>query len=813
MPGPLLETKLHVPRRRQGLVARPRLIDLLSRGAETALTLVSAPAGFGKTSLLADWLATAGADGRAAAWLSLDQRDNDPALFWTYLVAALKTAVPGLGGSAPPLLESPPPPMEVVLATLLNDLGGVSNEVVLVLDDYHVIDARDVLDGMAFLLEHLPPQLHLVIASRADPALPLARLRGRGELVEIRATDLRFTPEEAAAYLNGVMGLGLTAEDVTALEGRTEGWIAALQLAALSIRGRDDVAGFIAGFAGDDRYIVDYLVEEVLQRQSDHVRHFLLQTSILDRLSGPLCDAVTGRDGGKAMLEALDRGNLFLVPLDDRRQWYRYHQLFADVLQAHLLDERPEDLPELHRRASAWYEQNGEPSEAIRHALAAEDFERAADLVELAAPATLQYRQDVTLRRWLEALPEELLRVRPVLSNAYAGSLLSRGEVEGVESYLQDAERWLDPTTGGPPESLARSPEMVVVDEEGFRALPASIAVHRAGQARILGDAAGTVAHARRALDLVGEDDHVGRGGAAALLGLVYWTYGDLDAAHRWYADGMASLEKAGYLTDVIGGAITLADLSIAQGRLREAMTTYERGLQVATEHASPALRGAADMHVGMGQLCYERNELDAAMQHLLTSRELGEHAGLPKNRYRWRIAMARIRAAEGNLGGALDLLNEADRLYVSDFSPDVRPITALRARVLVALGRLGEALDWARERGLSVDDEVSYLHEFEHLTLARVGFLDPARTISRGGRLREVGVRLSSQPSRELWRPESARLSSRPSKRTITRGAASKESGSEDVPHLRQIRRLTVATSPASRFSATRTDFLTGSR
>ena len=352
MPGPLLETKLHVPRRRQGLVARPRLIDLLCRGAEAALTLVSAPAGFGKTSLLADWLAAASADGRAAAWLSLDQRDNDPALFWNYLVAALKTAVAGLGGSAPSLLETPQPPMEVVLATLLNDLSAISNDVVMVLDDYHVIDARDVLDGMAFLLEHLPPQIHLVIASRADPALPLARLRGLGELVEIRAADLRFTPEEAAAYLNGVMGLGLAPEDVTALEGRTEGWIAALQLAALSMQGRDDVAGFIAGFAGDDRYIVDYLVEEVLQRQSDHVRHFLLQSSIMDRLSGPLCDAVTGRDSGKAMLEALDRGNLFLVPLDDRRQWYRYHHLFGDVLRAHLTERRPDEIPDLHRRAS-----------------------------------------------------------------------------------------------------------------------------------------------------------------------------------------------------------------------------------------------------------------------------------------------------------------------------------------------------------------------------------------------------------------------------------------------------------------------------
>jgi LuxR family maltose regulon positive regulatory protein len=269
MSGPLLKTKLHVPRRRQGLVARPRLIDILSHGAESALTLVSAPAGFGKTSLVADWLATTGADGRAAAWLSLDQRDNDPALFWTYLVAALKTAVPGTGESALSLLESPQPPMEAVAATLLNDLSAISNDVVMVLDDYHVLDARDVLDGMTFLLEHLPPQIHLVIASRADPALPLARLRGRGELVEIRVADLRFTPEETAMYLNGVMGLGLTAEDVTALEGRTEGWIAALQLAALSMRGRDDVAGFIAGFAGDDRYIVDYLVEEVLQRPSD----------------------------------------------------------------------------------------------------------------------------------------------------------------------------------------------------------------------------------------------------------------------------------------------------------------------------------------------------------------------------------------------------------------------------------------------------------------------------------------------------------------------------------------------------------------
>src|SRR6266498_951378 len=405
MTSPLLETKLHVPRWRRGLVARPRLSERLSRGAESALTVVSAPAGFGKTTLLAQWLATAPGDGPSAAWLSLDQRDNDPAVFWTYLVAALQTAAHGVGAGALSLLQSPRPPIEAVLATLLNDLGAVSNDVVLVLDDYHVIDARDVQDGMAFLLEHLPPQIHLVIASRTDPALPLARLRGRGELVEIRAADLRFTPDEAAAYLNGVMGLVLTARDVAALEGRTEGWIAALQLAALSMQGREDTAAFIAGFAGDGRYIVDYLAEEVLQRQPEHVQHFLLQTSILDRLSGPLCDAVTGQDGGRAKLAALERGNLFLVPLDDRRRWYRYHQLFADVLQAHLRDEQPGELPDLHRRASAWYEQNGEPSETIRHALAAGDFERAADLVELAIPAMRRSRQEAAVRGWLKAPP------------------------------------------------------------------------------------------------------------------------------------------------------------------------------------------------------------------------------------------------------------------------------------------------------------------------------------------------------------------------------------------------------------------------
>ena len=722
MPAPLLETKLYLPTSPRGLVLRPRLTERLDRGATSKVMLVSAPAGFGKTTLLAEWLAAgpgAPTDERSAAWLSLDPGDSDPVSFWTYVIAALRTVAPEVGTSALALLqEGQPPPIETVLTTLVNDLGAVANDIVLVLDDYHVIDARAVQDGMAFLLDHLPPQLHLVIASRADPALPLARLRVRGELVETRAADLRFTPDEAAAYLNDRMGLQLTASDVAALDERTEGWIAALQLAALSMQGRDDAAGFIAGFAGDDRYVVDYLVEEVLQRQPDHVQAFLLQTSILDRISGPLCDAVTGRGDGKAMLERLDRGNLFLVPLDDRRRWYRYHHLFADVLKVRLLDEQPALVPDLHRRASGWYEQNSERSEAIRHAMAGDDFERAADLVELGISATQQARQEATLRHWLEALPDELIRVRPVLSNAYAGALMATGEVEGVEPRLRDAERWLNPANEGPGSS---DNQPVVVDEEAFRSLPGGIAIHRAGQALLLGDVSGTMAHGRRALGLVHEDDHVAQGAAAALIGLAAWASGDLEAAHGAYTDCTERMRRAGHISDVLGCAIALADIRIVQGRLGDAMRTYEHALQLAPEREGPVLRGTADMYVGMSVIHRERNDVPAARQLLLRSQELGEHSGLPQNRYRWRVTMARVREAEGDLGGAVDLLDEAERVFTTDFSPKVRPVPAMTARVRVVQGAMSEALGWVRERGLSVDDDLSYLGEFEHITLARV--------------------------------------------------------------------------------------------
>ncbi|GAB3526755.1 LuxR C-terminal-related transcriptional regulator [Arthrobacter monumenti] len=681
---------------------------------------MSAPAGFGKTTQLVEWLAAA-QEGWGTAWLSLDRRDNDATLFWRYVVAALNTASPGIGVDALALLQSSQPPMEAVLTTLLNDLQAIPVDIVLVLDDYHVIDARDVQDGVMFLLEHLPPQIHLVIATRADPSLPLARLRGRGDLAEIRAADLRFSTDETEAYLNGMMRLALTSRDAAALEAQTEGWIAALQLVALSLQGRDDTARFVADFAGDDRYIVDYLVEEVLQSQPGDVQNFLLQTSILERLSGSLCDAVTGQDNGQARLAALDRGNLFVVPLDARRHWYRYHQLFADVLQARLLDEQGGAVPDLHRRASFWYEQNGGPSEAIGHALAARDFERAADLVELEIPAMRRDRQEATLYGWLKMFPEEVVRVRPVLGVGFIGALVVRGELEGVDARLREVEGWLEKAKDGSRGINPHSSEMVVVDAGGFRRLPSTVEVYRAALALAQGDVPGTVRHAQIALELAPAEDDLQRAAAAGFLGLASWTNGALEAGHQAYADCMAGLRRAGHLTDTFGCAIALADIRLGQARLDDAMRTYEQALQLASEQDGPVLRGTADMYVGLSDLHRERGDLESATQDLLRSRELGEHSGLAQNPYRWRVAMARIREAEGDLEAALELFNEAERLYVSDFFPNVRPVPASKARVLIALGRLAEASRWAAEQGLSVDDDLSYLHEFEHCILARL--------------------------------------------------------------------------------------------
>lgn len=714
----LLATKFHFPSWRPGFVSRPRLVAALQRGAGSTLTLISAPAGFGKTTLLSEWL-TGDPTGRAVCWVSLDENDSDPALFWTYVIAALRVHEPMLGEGALTLLRSlQAPPIESVLTGLINELSTSPRRFVLVLDDLHTIDNRAIHDAFGFLLEHLPPQLRLVVTTRSDPPVNLARLRARGELNELRAADLRFTPEEASAFLNDVMGLQLSDGDIRTLDARAEGWIAGLQLAALSIRDHADASGFIQSFAGDHRYIVDYLLEEVLHRQTEETQAFLLRTSILDRLSGPLCDAITGQRDGAARLVALERGNFFLIPLDSTRTWYRYHHLFADVLRARLVAEFPEQVATLHLRASEWYEQRGSTADAIGHALAAGAYGRAAELVELAAREMQRLRQEATMLAWLTAVPEDEIRRRPVLSTVYAGILLSNGRLDGVDVWLRAAEAWRDAMQDQGDDIPAG---MTFADRIELDRLPGLIAVYRAGLGLASGDLTSTVAYARTAVDVVQEDDFLYRGAATAILGLASWSNGDLQSAYASYEDGMASLQRGGYIIDAIGGSNAMADIRIAQGLLHDAMAIYQQRLDLASEHGLLGARGTADMWVGMSELALEWNDLDAATHYLAKSEALREAAGFPQHPHRRRVAQASLRARLGDLEGASTLLDEAEQRYVSDMLPNVRPIAALRARVWIAQGRMDDAVGWARTRRLSADDSIDFLGVFDHLTLARL--------------------------------------------------------------------------------------------
>ncbi|HEU4514346.1 MAG TPA: helix-turn-helix transcriptional regulator, partial [Nocardioidaceae bacterium] len=664
----LVETKLLVPRPRRQVVPRPRLVDAVRRTSRASLTLVSAPAGFGKTTLVTALVAgRAGSEAGqpSIAWVSLDERDRDATRFWSYVLQALEHASPGSATSALTLLDSESP-LDAVLTSMINELSVRPGELVLVLDDYHVADGPEVSEGVAFLLDHLPPQLRLIISTRADPSLPLARLRARGELVEVRASQLRFTGDEANAYLNEVHRLDLTEADVAALAARTEGWIAALQLAALSLRDRDDPTAFIAGFAGDDRFVVDYLADEVLDQQPPAVRRFLLDTSIVDRLTGPLCDAITGDSGGGAVLESLERRNLLIVPLDDRRRWYRYHHLFADLLQARLVDERPGDVAALHRRASDWYQQAGDMEAAVRHAFAAGEQERAADLIELAGPELRRQRGEQVIRRWIVDVPPAVVRQRPVLASGFVAALMACNEFDGIERRLNDLEKVLS----GPREGL------VVRDDAGWTRLPALIATHRAGLALVSGDLAGTVEHADRALADAASDDLLTTAAASAIKGLASWARGDLDGAHRAYTTAADELLAAGHVADVLGCTVTLVDLEITQGRLGDAHRTVTRALRLGeTAAAGGPTRGTADMWVALSRVTWERGDLAATAEHLYRAADLGEAAGLPQHPYRWRVALAQLRAAEGDMTAADALLEEAEQLYSGDFSPNVRPV------------------------------------------------------------------------------------------------------------------------------------------
>jgi LuxR family transcriptional regulator, maltose regulon positive regulatory protein len=722
MPAPLLFTKLFIPPSRPNLVLRPHLIQRLTEGLTGKLTLISAPAGAGKTTLVSEWATRCG---RPVAWLSLDEGDNDPARFLAYLNAALQTISTDTGNWVVGGMQTTPPQTaipEFLLTTLLNDVTTIPHSFILVLDDYHLIDAYPIDRALTFLLDHLPSQMHLVIATREDPSLPLPRYRARGQLTELRATDLRFTPEEAGAFLNQVMNLNLSVEAVAALETRTEGWIAGLQMAVLSMQGRSDVDSFIHAFTGSHRFVLDYLVEEVLQRQSEQVRSFLLQTAILDRFCAPLCNAVTERDDGKEMLEVLDRSNLFIIPLDDQRQWYRYHHLFTDVLQTHLIEAQPDRVAALHLRASAWYELNGFQSDAIRHTLAAEDFERAAGLIEKAWPAAEEGSiPQAAWLGWVKTLPAERIHARPALNVWYAYALLGIGELEAAEARFTDAEWCLEPADG-PLKSQLEPPsvEMVVADHDQFNYLTATIAIGRAYIAQALGRTAETVQYARQVLELVPDGGSFRHSQACMMLGMAHWASGDLEAADRVFADYTVKLRKTGNLPDAISTTVVLADIRLALGRLREAIGTIEQLLQLVMDRGEPIPPETADLHRGLSELYLEQGDLETAVRHLQHSQQMGEKAELPVWRYRQCIAQARLDQASGNLDSALALLDEAERRYIRTPLPEFHSIASMRARIWVVQGRLDQALGWVREQGLSPDDDLSYLHEFEHVTLAR---------------------------------------------------------------------------------------------
>jgi LuxR family maltose regulon positive regulatory protein len=708
---PLLTTKLYIPHTRPGLVSRQRLVERLNAGMNCRLTLVSAPAGFGKTTLVSEWAVGCK---RPVAWLSLDEGDNDLTGFLTYLVAALQTVAPRVGEGVLGILQSPQsqlPPIELMLATLLNELINISENLILVLDDYHAIESQSVKLALTFLIEHLPPQLHLVIATREDPPLPLARLRVRGQLTELRAVDLRFTPSEASNFLNEVMGLKLSAQDIAALETRTEGWIAGLQLAAISMQGHQDSAGFIKSFTGSHHFVLDYLVEEVLQRQSESVQNFLLRTSLLSRLCGPLCDAVLldPTISGQETLEYLERANLFIVPLDNERRWYRYHHLFADLVRQRL--GKPRELAELNRRASQWHEENGDLDAAFHYAITAGDFVRAAGLAELGYPSMDSTFQSAAWLGWVKKLPEDVICPRPVLNTQMGLAFTDAGEPQASESRLREAERYLN----------GSSDAMVVVDKALLKSLPAMIAMARASNAQVQGNLSATLKYAELALQHIPTVDLFRRAQATIMLKFTHWAEGDLEAARRAMGDWMDSMQKTGNFIFAVASAFAMADIMVEQGHLREAEKTYRQSLQLAAEHGKEAQQVTAHHYLGLAMLHHEIGEEATAAQHLLKARELGEQTTLVDWPYRWRVAQARLKQDEGDIDEALVLLDEARGVYVRNPIPDLRPIDSLKARAYLKQGRLAKTQDWVRERGLSADDEISYLREFEHLTLTRV--------------------------------------------------------------------------------------------
>src|SRR6266536_718639 len=705
----LLATKLHVP--------RPRLAGRLEEGLARGLVLVCAPAGSGKTVLLADW---ARHGGRPVAWLSLDVGDNDPARFWRHVVAALGRARPGMDELAGPVLG----PLEAsspdgLVMALINELAADprEDEVLLVLDDYHLIDSQPVHGSLLFLLEHLPPGLRMVLASRSDPPLPLARLRAGGQLAELRAAELRFTADEAAALLREAIGADLPGTAVAALTARTEGWAAGLQLAGLSLRGQADTAGFVAAFSGSHRYVLDYLTGEVLERQNPQVREFLLETSVLERLSGELCDAVTGRAGSQAMLQDVERAGLFLVPLDEVRGWWRYHRLFADLLRARLQEEQPGRVPALHRAAATWSEEHDLADDAVRHALAAGDAAWAARLVERHVETLLGRSEGVTLRRWLSALPAESVRDRPRLCLAQAYGAAQGFPLEALEALLDDAEHAHTVSGDEPYEDPAGRPVSVLAN------VPAGIAFLRASLARLRGDAARAAGYNRQALAQLGEDDWLMRSFVRWNQAGADWLGGRLGPAERSLAEVLAERRAADeFFEDFLAMRVCydLGEVQRAGGDLDAALATYRQALDAAGESSQAALTGLA--HVGLAQVLYERDELAAALDHATRGVTLCRQLAFTPSLATGLAVVARIRHAHGDAAGAREAMGEAGQ---AGLSPQVvallNPVPSQRARLLLAQGDAHAAAQWAKAAGLGPDDEPDYPREPAYLVLARV--------------------------------------------------------------------------------------------
>ena len=680
------------------------------------MVLVSAPAGYGKTTLVTAWLGQFKERESAICWLSLDEEDSDTQQFFRYLAAVI-SHLPNAKTTLSQLLQSDSvPPAKELMQRFIGDVSSVSTRFFLVLDDYHRLDSAEIDGALATMLDYMPSQMTLVLTSRSDPGFPTSRLRARRELVEIRAGDLRFTSEETAGFLKKITGLDIAPSQIDILEERTEGWIAGLQMAALSLQNRDQasLAEFVNQFSGSHRFVFDFLVEEVLSGLPERVRTFLLSTSILDRLSSPICDAITGRNDSQQMLEELEHNNMFVIPLDHDRKWYRYHHLFADVLAAHLSRTNSVQNADLHRRASQWFMQNGSATEAIRHAYAAKDFELAAAQVELVWGKMERRFQEATWLSWVQGLPEKLIRQRPVLCTGYAWALLDTGQfeqIEKVKSLLDQAEQWLETPTVN----------MIVVDKTEFNSLPAKIAAARAYMAQAAGDLSSTLKYAQRTLDLLPEDDHFYRGIPAITLGLAQWTNGDLVSAFKSATDATTSFKIANNDRFALGGKYVMAELKVAQGDLEGAAQIYRRSLDQLAEREEPLLWASANLHRGLSLIFFEQNDMEAFEQQFEHNKLLNKQAGIGDAASPFLVVQAKLKRAQGDIEHAIELLDKAQAAYSRGRMPDIAPIGALKSRILITNGQLTKADQWANEQSLTVGDDLSYMREYDHLTFARL--------------------------------------------------------------------------------------------